>query len=126
MIKSVLFLAVFFGSVIYCCKALKPTEAENSEESSEYYSYAKVSEQVRTLSGRTQNIDMINEIIADIMSCEPGRVHKTMRIKIVESGNEYDFLLNGDDDISDLFIEILDAEREHQATSLYSEISKMR
>ena len=72
-----------------------------------------------------EEIDNINEMIADIMSCAPGKVHKTASIKIIESGREYQMYLTGEDFSSELILEILQGEREELSSSLRKEIKKI-
>ena len=64
-------------------------------------------------------------MIADITSCSPGKVAKTVSVKILESGREYDFLLNGEDLASELMLELLNSERDDLNTSLRSRIKKI-
>ena len=64
-------------------------------------------------------------MIADITSCSPGKVAKTVSVKILESGREYDFLLNGEDLASELMLEMLNSERDDLNTSLRSRIKKI-
>ena len=125
MIRSLFCLAFFFGAVLYCCKSLQRDVPEKHEDNICRDSYTDISKKVRELSSMTDNIDNINNMIADIMSCAPGRVQKTVRINIPDSGNVYDFLVNGEDDISQLFLEILETEREYQSTSLRTDIKKI-
>ena len=70
-------------------------------------------------------IDEISEMIADITSCSPGRVAKTVSVKILESGREYNFLLDGEDLASELMLELLNSERDDLNTSLRSRIKKI-
>ena len=64
-------------------------------------------------------------MIADITSCSPGKVAKTVSVKILESDREYDFLLNGEDLASELMLELLNSERDDLNTSLRSRIKKI-
>lgn len=87
--------------------------------------YADLSESIEKLNLRKRSIDTMNDMIADIWECAPGLCHKTIIVRIPENGHEYQFTLNGEDDISDLFVEIFETEREINHTSLRQEISKI-
>ena len=110
-------------------KGFSNKPSEKSPEREEYITdnetYSELSERIETLNGYKEEIDNINEMIADIMSCAPGKVHKTAAIKIIESGREYQMLLTGEDFSSELILEILQGEREELSSSLRKEIKKI-
>lgn len=104
----------------------KPSEkAPEREYITDNETYSELSERIETLNDYKEEIDNINEMIADIMSCAPGKVHKTASIKIIESGREYQMLLTGEDFSSELILEILQGEREELSSSLRKEIKKI-
>lgn len=104
----------------------KPSEkAPEREYITDNETYSELSERIETLNDYKEEIDNINEMIADIMSCAPGKVHKTAAIKIIESGREYQMLLTGEDFSSELILEILQGEREELSSSLRKEIKKI-
>lgn len=123
-----LFLIIFFGSILYLCRSQKSekTYTEDSEDdNSADKTYKELSEKIVSLNDRKNKIDTLNDMIADLMSCAPGRVHKTVQIFIPDSQNEYNFLCSGEDEVSQLFLEIFENERESQSASLRSEIKKI-
>ena len=115
-----LWLAVILGKGL---RKNSPQEAEQEERSTE--SYSELSRKIDELNRCRNGIDEISEMIADITSCSPGKVAKTVSIKILESGREYDFLLNGEDLASELMLELLNSERDTLNTSLRSRIKKI-
>lgn len=115
-----LWLAVILGKGL---RKNSPQEEEPEERSNE--SYSELSRKIDDLNRCRNGIDEISEMIADITSCSPGKVAKTVSIKILESGREYNFLLNGEDLASELMLELLNSERDDLNTSLRSRIKKI-
>lgn len=115
-----LWLAVILGKGL---RKNSPQEEEPEERSKE--SYSELSRKIDELNRCRNGIDEISEMIADITSCSPGKVAKTVSIKILESGREYNFLLNGEDLASELMLELLNSERDDLNTSLRSRIKKI-
>ena len=100
-----------------------PQEEEPEEGSKD--SYSELSRKIDELNRCRNGIDEISEMIADITSCSPGKVAKTVSVKVLDSGHEYDFLLNGEDLASELMLELLNSERDNLSTSLRSRIKKI-
>ena len=119
-VAFVMYIAVILGKGL---RKNSPQEAEQEERSNE--SYSELSRKIDELNRCRNGIDEISEMIADITSCSPGKVAKTVSIKILESGREYDFLLNGEDLASELMLELLNSERDDLNTSLRSRIKKI-
>lgn len=119
-IAFVMYISVILGKGL---RKNSPQEAEQEERSNE--SYSELSRKIDELNRCRNGIDEISEMIADITSCSPGKVAKTVSIKILESGREYDFLLNGEDLASELMLELLNSERDDLNTSLRSRIKKI-
>ena len=115
-----LWLAVILGKGL---RKNSPQEEEQEERSNE--SYSELSRKIDELNRCRNGIDEISEMIADITSCSPGKVAKTVSVKILESDREYDFLLNGEDLASELMLELLNSERDDLNTSLRSRIKKI-
>ena len=115
-----LWLAVILGKGL---RKNSPQEEEPESRSNE--SYSELSRKIDELNRCRNGIDEISEMIADITSCSPGKVAKTVSIKILESGREYNFLLNGEDLASELMLELLNSERDDLNTSLRSRIKKI-
>lgn len=119
-VAFVMYIAVILGKGL---RKNSPQEEEPEERSKE--SYSELSRKIDELNRCRNGIDEISEMIADITSCSPGKVAKTVSIKILESGREYDFLLNGEDLASELMLELLNSERDTLNTSLRSRIKKI-
>ena len=119
-VAFVMYIAVILGKGL---RKNSPQEEEPEERSTE--SYSELSRKIDELNRCRNGIDEISEMIADITSCSPGKVAKTVSIKILESGREYDFLLNGEDLASELMLELLNSERDDLNTSLRSRIKKI-
>ncbi len=119
-IALMMYIAVIVGRGL---QKNSPQEKEQEERSDE--SYSELSRKIDELNRCKAGIDEISEMIADIQSCAPGLVAKTVSVKILESGREYDFLLNGEDLASELMLEMLNSERDDLNTSLRSRIKKI-
>ena len=119
-VAFVMYIAVILGKGL---RKNSPQEEEPESRSNE--SYSELSRKIDELNRCRNGIDEISEMIADITSCSPGKVAKTVSIKILESGREYDFLLNGEDLASELMLELLNSERDDLNTSLRSRIKKI-
>lgn len=119
-IALMMYIAVIVGRGL---QKNSPQEKEQEERSDE--SYSELSRKIDELNRCRNGIDEISEMIADITSCSPGKVAKTVSVKILESGREYDFLLNGEDLASELMLELLNSERDDLNTSLRSRIKKI-
>ena len=119
-IAFVMYIAVIVGRGL---RKNSPQDKEQEERSNE--SYSELSRKIDELNRCRNGIDEISEMIADITSCSPGKVAKTVSVKILESGREYDFLLNGEDLASELMLEMLNSERDDLNTSLRSRIKKI-
>ena len=115
-----LWLAVILGKGL---RKNSPQEEEPEERSKE--SYSELSRKIDELNRCRNGIDEISEMIADITSCSPGKVAKTVSVKVLDSGREYAFLLNGEDLASELMLELLNSERDDLSTSLRSRIKKI-
>ena len=119
-IAFVMYIAVILGKGL---RKNSPQEEEPEERSNE--SYSELSRKIDELNRCRNGIDEISEMIADITSCSPGKVAKTVSVNILESGREYNFLLNGEDLASELMLEMLNSERDDLNTSLRSRIKKI-
>ena len=119
-IALMMYIAVIVGRGL---RKNSPQEEEQEERSNE--SYSELSRKIDELNRCRNGIDEISEMIADITSCSPGKVAKTVSVKILESGREYDFLLNGEDQASETLLELFETERDNLNTSLRSRIKKI-
>lgn len=120
VILSVLWLAVTLG------KGLRKTDTEEDDtKEMSSKSYSELSGQIETLNRYKYGIDTINEMVNDIQSCSPGKVLKNVTLRIEESGREYSFLCDGEDELSQLLLDVLDIKRDELSTSLRSEVRKI-
>lgn len=121
VIASVLWCAVFIG------KGLRKTDEVKKDDKEELSSksYSEISGQIEKLNRYKYGIDTINEMFNDIESCSPGKVLKNVTVRIEESGREYSFLCDGEDAVSQLFLDMFDIERDDLSTSLRSEVKKI-
>lgn len=119
-IALMMYIAVIVGRGL---RKNSPQDKEQEERSNE--SYSELSRHINELSRYKDGIDNLSDMIADLTSCSPGKVAKTVSVKILESGREYDFLLNGEDLASELMLELLNSERDDLNTSLRSRIKKI-
>lgn len=99
---------------------------EEQENNSDYKSYTEIKETIENVSDLKERIDELNNIIADLESCAPGKIHKIVQISIPEKNHQIELMTDGEDFRADLFLEILTEEREALASSLRKELSKIR
>lgn len=119
-VVAVLWIAVILGKGLQKNNNL-PDEPEQKCSGS----YREITQKIDELNRCRNGIDELSEIIADIMSCEPGKVSKTIRISVLDDGNQYDFLLNGEDEQSETLLDLLESERELLNASLRSKIKRI-
>ena len=101
-------------------KAFRAQDEEKTidEEEPEEQSYSEISDTINDLNDHKNKIDEINDIISDIRSCAPGKVHKTVSVRILENDHKINFDLNGTNYTSEMLIQILENERDTLASSL--------
>ena len=121
-IAFVMYIAVILGKGL---RKNSPQEEHEEQEECSKDSYSELSRKIDELNRCRNGIDEISEMIADITSCSPGKVAKTVSVKVLDSGREYAFLLNGEDLASELMLELLNSERDDLSTSLRSRIKKI-
>lgn len=119
-VAFVMYIAVILGKGLR-----KPQGYEEEHEEKCSDSYKEISDKIMELNRYKDGIDVTSDMIADIMSCSPGRVAKTVRISVLENNHDYDILLTGEDEASELLLELLNSERENLSTSLRSRIKKI-
>ena len=124
MIELALVLTVL-GASAWVGSGLGKREPEEKTQPISKSSYSEISDQITRLNRYKEDIDELSEMIADIMSCSPGKVMKGITIRVPESDHEYDFLIDGEDDTSNLLLDLLENERERLNTSLRQEIRKI-
>ena len=119
-VVAVLWIAVILGKGFQ-----KNNNLSDEPEQKCSGSYREITAKIDELNRCRHGIDELSEIIADIMSCEPGKVSKTIRISVLENGNQYDFLLNGEDEQSEMLLDLLESERELLNASLRSKFKRI-
>ena len=124
MIELMMVLTVLGGAAWVGSRLGKREPVEKKQQISTS-SYSEISDQITRLNRYKEDIDELSELIADIMSCSPGKVMKGITIRVPESDHEYDFLIDGEDETSNLLLDLLENERERLNTSLRQEIRKI-
>lgn len=124
MIELALVLTVL-GASAWVGSRLGKREPEERTQPISKSSYSEISDQITRLNRYKEDIDELSEMIADIMSCSPGKVMKGITIRVPEADHEYDFLIDGEDETSNLLLDLLENERERLNTSLRQEIRKI-
>lgn len=124
MIELALVLTVL-GASAWVGSKLGRREPEDKTQPISKSSYSEISDQITRLNRYKEDIDELSEMIADIMSCSPGKVMKGITIRVPEADHEYDFLIDGEDETSNLLLDLLENERERLNTSLRQEIRKI-
>ena len=126
MILSLLCMTGVVGMAAVIGKEFRKEQPpEEPKQEVNHRTYSELSERITQLNDYKNDIDTVNDMIADIMSCAPGKVHKTVSVRILESERRYDFLLDGEDETSELLMQILENEREELSCSLRKEIEKI-
>lgn len=118
-VATTLYLAVILG------KGLRRTSPEKDQEQECAESYSELSKKIEELNRCKNGIDEISDMIADIIACSPDKLHRTVIVNIPETGREYHFLVNGEDEASENLLHLLDSERDTLNTSLRSRIKKI-
>lgn len=118
-VATTLYLAVILG------KGLRKNSLQEEEQECSEKSYSELSQQINELNRCKDGIDEISDMIADIIACSPDKLHRTVIVNIPESGREYHFLVNGEDQASELLLELLESERDNLNTSLRSQIRRI-
>ena len=118
-VATTLYLAVILG------KGLRKNSPQEEEQECSEKSYSELSQQINELNRCKDGIDEISDMIADIIACSPDKLHRTVIVNIPENGREYHFLVNGEDQASELLLELLESERDNLNTSLRSQIRRI-
>ena len=118
-VATTLYLAMVLG------KGLRKNSPQEEEQECSEKSYSELSQQINELNRCKDGIDEISDMIADIIACSPDKLHRTVIVNIPENGREYHFLVNGEDQASELLLELLESERDNLNTSLRSQIRRI-
>ena len=125
MIELMLVLSVLGAAAWVGSRLGTKGEPERKPQDISKASYSELSEQITELNRYRNDIDVLSEMIADVMSCEPNVEYKGITIRIPDTGREYNFLCDGEDEVSGLLLELLDVERDKLNTSLRQKIRKI-
>ncbi len=125
MIELALVLTVLGGAAWVGSRLGRTSEPEEKTQQISRASYSEISDKITRLNRYREDIDELSEMIADIMSCSPGEVMKSVTIRIPDSDREFDLLIDGEDTASDLLLDLLESERERLNTSLRQEIRRI-
>lgn len=123
LISSLVLIALFWAAIK--AFSIRETEDEQPPEN-EGRSYSEIRENIISLNELKDNIDLINDMIADVRSCKPGVVHKTVSIRILENDRKIHFTVTGENEVSEMLIQILEKEREDYSSSLRKTITKIK
>lgn len=121
-VAMMLYMAVILGRGL---RKNSPQEEPKEQNSCSGSSYSELSKEIDELNRCRNGIDEISDMIADITACAPGELSRAVSVKVLETGREYHFLLNGQDEPSELLLELLASERDNLNTSLRSRIKKI-
>lgn len=124
LICYVILIAVFWVAIK--AFSIKEQHEDDPEPENEGRSYSEIREEIISLNELKDNIDLINDMIADVHSCAPGKVHKTITIKILESDRKVSFIVTGEDEESKMIVQLLEKERENYSSSLRKTIRKIK
>ena len=125
MIELMMVLTVLGGAAWVGSRLGRTSEPEEKTQQISRASYSEISDKITRLNRYREDIDELSEMIADIMSCSPGEVMKSVTIRIPDSDREFDLLIDGEDTASDLLLDLLESERERLNTSLRQEIRRI-
>lgn len=125
MIELALVLTVLGGAAWVGSRLGRTSEPEEKTQQISRAPYSEISDKITRLNRYREDIDELSEMIADIMSCSPGEVMKSVTIRIPDSDREFDLLIDGEDTASDLLLDLLESERERLNTSLRQEIRRI-
>lgn len=121
---SILCVAVTLYMAVILGKGLRKSPPQEEQERSDE-TYSELSKKIDELNRCKNGIDEISDMIADIIACSPDKLHRTVTVKIPETGREYSFLVNGECQASDMLLDLLESERDNLNTSLRSRIRKI-
>jgi hypothetical protein len=78
------------------------------------------------ISETKDNIKLLTDMIADVESCSPDNLIRTITVTVNEYQREYTFTVNGQDDASDNLVNLFWYERDKLNTSLRENIRKIQ
>ena len=122
---SLLCVAATFYLAVILGKGLRTNSPQEEEQERSDETYSELSKKIDELNRCKNGIDELSDMIADIIACSPEKLHRTVSVTIPESGREYHFLVNGEDQASELLLSLLESERDNLSTSLRTRIKKI-
>lgn len=123
---QLIYAVYLLGLIVLFSKAFRKRDPEDYAEEEREMSYSDLSEAIEEIAVAKKKIDAINDIIADIESCSPGLVNKTIIISVPESEHSINLLTTGEDVTADFMKKILENERDELATSLKVMLRKIK
>lgn len=121
LILLFIYLASLFILFYLAHQKTKINKTEN-EPREEYYDM----DSLDRISDLKDDIRLLSDMIADVKSCDPGTLVRTVQVTIPEYGHKYEFLVDGQNEISDVFVNLFSAERDDINSSLRQEIQKIK
>lgn len=118
---------ILFGSwIVKLLKGNHSADAQPEQSDEDDDDLDDLLEVIDNLSDMRYRIEQLNDMSIDLKTCEPGRLHKTIKITIIDNRHEYDFMTTGQDLVSESVLKMISAERERVTTALRSENRKIR
>lgn len=117
-----LFVYISALIMLFCATCRKTNKSEYDETESGYIDI----DNLDRISEIKDDIKLMTEMIADVRSCDPGNLVRTVQVFIPEHGHRYDFVVDGHNEISDILVDLFYSERDDLSTSLRSEIQKIK
>lgn len=123
MIKIILLLAYFFFMIWlfwYASRKNRPEEPEKIDNSMvDVFTLDEIEE-------KKNKIKLLSDMIADIQSCDPDNLLRTVTVTVNEYQRGYTFIVNGQDNISNELVNLFWMERGKLNTSLREDIRKIQ
>lgn len=122
---NLVFLFVYLSALLILFYITYQKTKVNKAEDDEREVYVDM-DHLDTISEMKDNIILLSDMIADIRACKPGSLVRTVKVTIPEYNRSYEFLVDGQNEISDVFVNLFSAERDDINSSLRQEIQKIK
>ena len=124
---KLLLLSGYFAFMIWVFwvasrKIVKTPKKSDAEEQSGMVDIYQLDE----ISDMKDKIKLLSDMIADVESCSPDNLIRTITVTVNEYQREYTFTVNGQDDASDNLVNLFWYERDKLNTSLRENIRKIQ
>lgn len=122
----------FAVAAIYILLAVLAVKSINIKEKSPVATTEESEEELNdleiidNLADMRWRIERLNEMMLDCQTCDPDRLHKTIKITIADNKHEYDFVATGTNYVSAYLEDMIRLEREKLNRSLRSEVRKIK